>query len=98
MRSPESGRTSFGASNEEFPFRLSLPMRAPANSGDLPTQEPLSGLNRHRDGRRNDLEAPGPAAPPPGYAPYPTPPPLPQRPVSLTTIMLSHVILRVVLR
>ncbi|TLZ73781.1 MAG: hypothetical protein E6K06_02100 [Methanobacteriota archaeon] len=39
------------------------------------------------------MEAPGPAAPPPGYAPYPTPPPLPPRRVSMNTLVLLSGIL-----
>src|SRR5439155_11807596 len=59
----------------------------------FPAQEPLSDRTRHPDGRRTDLEAPGPAAPPPGYAPYPTSPPMPPRGVSMNTLVLLSGIL-----
>ena len=40
------------------------------------------------------MQAPGPAAPPPAYAPYPTPPPMPPRGVSMNTlVLLSGVLL-----
>jgi len=39
------------------------------------------------------LEAPGPAGPPPAYAPYPTPPPLPMRRASMNTLVLLSGIL-----